>query len=212
MTCNVPRTADWMEFIHPDDRARYVVATSSSLRAGTSYEVECRLRRASDRTYRWHVGRVTAVAPPGMQSSSGVGSFADIQDYKIASKTRDVLDTVPHVVCIRDDEGCVDYVNARWTDFTGNAAAAGLGLGWLDFVQPEDRELLAARAAERRQSNAASIEAELRIRAVDGRYRWFHMRTVILAQEANLPRRWVSTSTDIDDSKGARTALISSEA
>lgn len=212
MRSNASRAANWMEFIHPDDRARYLAASSSSLLAGTSYEVECRLRRASDRTYRWHVGRVTAVRASTNAIVEWVGSFADIQDYKIASKTRDVLDTVPHIVCIHDDEGCVDYVNARWMEFTGNAAAAGLGAGWLDFIHPDDHALLAARAAERKQVTPFSVEAELRIRAADGRYRWFLMRTVILAQDANTARRWVSTSTDIDDSKCAQTALISSEA
>jgi diguanylate cyclase (GGDEF)-like protein/PAS domain S-box-containing protein len=212
MTCNTLHTADWIEFIHPDDRARYLAASSSSLLAGTSYEVECRLRRASDRTYRWHVGRVTAVRASTDAIVEWVGSFADIQDYKIASKTRDVLDTVPHIVCIHDDEGCVDYVNARWTEFTGNAAAAGLGDGWLEFIHPDDRVLLASQAAERKQGTSISVEAELRIRASDGRYRWFLMRTVVLAQDTNCTRRWVSTSTDIDDSKCAQAALISSEA
>jgi diguanylate cyclase (GGDEF)-like protein/PAS domain S-box-containing protein len=212
LTSSVPRTVDWMEFVHPDDRARCLAASSSSVLCGNSYEIECRLRRASDRTYRWHVGRVTPVSASTNAIVEWVGSFADIQDYKIASKTRDVLDTVPHIVCIHDDEGCVDYVNARWADFTGNAAVAGLGFGWLDYIHPDDRQLLAAQAGERTQSSATSIDAELRIRALDGRYRWFLMRTVILAQAANCSRRWVSTSTDIDDSKRAQTALISSEA
>jgi diguanylate cyclase (GGDEF)-like protein/PAS domain S-box-containing protein len=103
-------------------------------------------------------------------------------------------------------------VNERWIDFTGNTAEAGLGTGWIDYIHPDDRGLLAARAVERCQSKVTSVDAELRIRALDGRYRWFLTRTVVLAQDANCSRRWVSTSTEIDDSKRAQTALISSEA
>jgi PAS domain S-box-containing protein len=68
------------------------------------------------------------------------------------------------------DEGW-DYLNERWTDFTGRPPAEMLGRAWLDRVHPDDRDQAAAEytgaVAGRRP-----VLLEFRLLHQDGGYRW----------------------------------------
>src|SRR4051794_6153969 len=66
-----------------------------------------------------------------------------------------------------------DYVNRAWVEFTGRPLETQLGLGWLEAVHPDDREVrLAAFAA----AAGAPLVVEYRLRRHDGAYRWVSER------------------------------------
>src|SRR4051794_34099445 len=47
----------WNKLFHPNDLARTNAAWAEALRSGNPYDIEFRLKRASDGTYRWFLGR-----------------------------------------------------------------------------------------------------------------------------------------------------------
>jgi PAS domain S-box-containing protein len=72
----------WREPIHPDD----LDAIDTARATGQSYEVEYRLRRASDGAYRWHFARCLRVAEQ-QSSAYWLALAVDIDDRKRAEES-----------------------------------------------------------------------------------------------------------------------------
>ena len=75
-----------LEVIHPDDRGRVLDAWTEAVRSGEPLVVEYRLRRNSDGSYRWHLGR--AVPERGVRGAivGWIATATDIDDQKDAEK------------------------------------------------------------------------------------------------------------------------------
>ena len=74
--------------IHPEDRPRLAAARSRAIASGEGYDIELRIRRASDGAYRWHVGSVNPLKEAG-QVYGWVGTAADIHDIRTAQAALD---------------------------------------------------------------------------------------------------------------------------
>ena len=82
------RAHGWLAAIHPDDLFR---VTEEALHAANNrepYQVEYRLRRAADGSYRWHLARAIPALDEDGQVVCWYGSATDIEDLKQA---QDVL-------------------------------------------------------------------------------------------------------------------------
>jgi len=80
-------------------------------------------------------------------------------------------DTTPLMVWLTDPDGACTFLSQSWYDFTGQTAATGLGVGWLDALHPDDRaaaEAMWLSAGSRR----VAFRLDYRIRRADGVYRW----------------------------------------
>src|SRR5262249_3175534 len=91
-----------------------------------------------------------------------------------------VVDALPGLVWTARPDGQIDSINQRWTEFTGLAIEQSRGRGWQAAIHPED---LAPLLAGWRSVDAARapVEAEVRLRGSDGKYRWFLFRAHPLA-------------------------------
>jgi PAS domain S-box-containing protein len=74
----------WAASLHPDDRARAVTAWEEALTTGNDYRVECRMRRAADGEYRWHLLQSRPVRDAAGRISRWVGTGTDVHDRKEA--------------------------------------------------------------------------------------------------------------------------------
>jgi PAS domain S-box-containing protein len=74
----------WGSALHPDDEPRARSAWEAALRSGEMFQIECRLRRASDGVYRWQLGRAVAARGASGEIVSWSGTFTDIDDQKRA--------------------------------------------------------------------------------------------------------------------------------
>jgi PAS domain S-box-containing protein len=79
---------------------------------------------------------------------------------------------LPVLIWTAGADGTCDYVNERWSEFTGSPAADLLGWAWLDRVHPDDRDRV---VAEYTGAVAARgpVRLEFRMLHRDGEYRWF---------------------------------------
>lgn len=68
--------------IHPDDFDECQRRWNESIRTGHPYEIEYRLRRASDGQYRWHLGRALPVRDGDGIIVKWFGTCTDIHDQK----------------------------------------------------------------------------------------------------------------------------------
>lgn len=80
---------------------------------------------------------------------------------------------------------------------------------WQRLIHPDDLRLLQARIAAQTQSKERYFQAECRMRAKDGEWRWFLLRGAVTARDADgEPLRMLILQRDISEVKSAETALI----
>ena len=84
-------------------------------------------------------------------------------------------------------------------DFTGLGFEDSLGLGWLDAIHPDDREVTLRRWAEAAATGEYYVEHRVR-RTADGGYRWHQTRARPMdTGDGTEEGEWVGTMTDIHD-------------
>jgi PAS domain S-box-containing protein len=71
---------------HPDDLARVRQAWESAFAHGAPLEVQCRLRRANDGIFRWHLGRVVPERDDAGAVTGWIVTAADIESQKKAEE------------------------------------------------------------------------------------------------------------------------------
>jgi PAS domain S-box-containing protein len=72
---------DWLDVVHPDDRARVADSWAEAVRTQTTHEQEYRLRR-HDGQYRWHLVRTVPQRGADGRVRSWVGCGTDIEDQR----------------------------------------------------------------------------------------------------------------------------------
>ena len=75
----------WQNVLHSSDLSVAVESWTKSIATGAPYDVDFRLLRASDRTYRWHHASARQVKGP--KGSIWVGSNIDIDADRRATET-----------------------------------------------------------------------------------------------------------------------------
>src|SRR6202451_4512798 len=110
-----------------------------------------------------------------------------------------IIHTAPDIIFSRKADGSRDYISDRFYEFTGAAPSSANDFGWLDYVHPEDKQKAMADWLLCVESGA-NYEAEYRMQAKDGNYRWFRARAVPIQIDGKIVR-WYGTCSDIHDSK-----------
>ncbi|HEX8774503.1 MAG TPA: PAS domain S-box protein [Pyrinomonadaceae bacterium] len=77
----------WKNALHPDDVTPSRERWYRCVDTGTEYKIEYRFRRASDGTYRWHLGRALPMRDQDGQIVRWFGTSTDIDDQKRAEES-----------------------------------------------------------------------------------------------------------------------------
>jgi PAS domain S-box-containing protein len=150
---------------------------------------------------------------------TGISGLArDITDRKRAenamreSEQRFVLlaESLPQIVWVASADGRTEYVNRRWSEYSGMDLEDTQGRGWVVGLHPDDREDFQA------HWNSALVtgeplEVEVRLRRADGAYQWFLARGVPVRGADGRILRWFGTDTNIDNQKRAEAELRASD-
>lgn len=78
---------EWVEVIHPDDRHSVRRAWSISLKTGVPFEMEFRVRRGSDNTWRYHTARAEALHRADGTIEKWLGIATEIEERLQAEAT-----------------------------------------------------------------------------------------------------------------------------
>jgi PAS domain S-box-containing protein len=122
-----------------------------------------------------------------------------------------VVDVLPGLVWSALPDGRVELLSRRWRAYTGLDLSEPSDAHWQAAIHPEDLPLW----LERWRSMSTSEqpwELELRLRRVDGAYRWFLCRACPQVGASGQIIRWCGVNTDIDDRKRAENDLRAIEA
>ncbi|MDP3844164.1 MAG: histidine kinase dimerization/phospho-acceptor domain-containing protein, partial [Oxalobacteraceae bacterium] len=74
----------WRLVIHPNDLQPFIDRWTSAFVSGEAFEVEYRLKKASDGVHRWHLHRISPVKDATGHVVKWVGTSTDIEDQKQA--------------------------------------------------------------------------------------------------------------------------------
>ncbi|GJD04360.1 HSP90-like protein [Colletotrichum higginsianum] len=143
--------ADSWGSIHPDDRDEYLKAWRRSLRTGKQFSRTVRIRRF-DGAYRWFYARAVASRDKRGVTRQFLGSYMDIHDQHIAelkaarqeeieaseAKHRLLANFIPQMIFTATEDEGITFANDQWLSYTGQSFEYSLGLGFMDFVHPDD--------------------------------------------------------------------------
>jgi PAS domain S-box-containing protein len=120
------------------------------------------------------------------------------------------VDAIPAFIWSARADGSPEFLNRRWSDYTGLASEEVTRLGWKSVVHPDDLLNLVNAFGKELESHG-SFSVENRIRRFDGIYRWFLTQGSPLYDETGAVNHWHGINTDIDDQKRAEETLRTSE-
>jgi PAS domain S-box-containing protein len=117
-------------------------------------------------------------------------------------KLREAIETIPAMVWIAGPDWTVQFRNRRVVDYTGLPQFGKGEKGAAISVHPEDQDRIVRRLGAS-SASGEPFEEEMRIRRIDGEYRWFLCRAVPLRDKRGKIVKWYGAATDIEDRKRA---------
>src|SRR5258705_9786976 len=154
----------------------------------------------------------------GVQNASGsrefIGAVTDITERKTAeekiraqeAELRQILDFVPQLVGVLGPHAERLYANRITLSYLGVTLDEWRQRDRRSEVHPDDVDKIKAHI-DRSLMIGAAGELEMRLRAGDGTYRWFLVRSNPLRDDQGQLVRWFIAYTDIEDRKKAEERL-----
>ena len=207
-----PTVDSVVQRVHPSDRVVAQQVIDRASRTGTDFELEHRLLLPDGR-----VKYVHAIAR-AVQDASGhrefIGAVTDITARKTAeewaraqeAELRQILDFVPQLVGVLGPHAERLYANRMTLSYFGATLDEWRQTDRRSEVHPDDVDKIRA-YIDRSLRTGAAGELEMRLRAGDGTYRWFLVRSNPLRDDQGQLVRWYIAYTDIEDRKRAEERL-----
>jgi PAS domain S-box-containing protein len=125
---------EWIDKIHPDDRAATLANWERAKATRTGFEIEHRLQRGEGEWWL-AVSRGVPVVEPDGRVSEWIGTSTDISGRRAAetalaaalTNTREILESITDAFYAIDADGRITYVNARAMELWGRSGASLLG-------------------------------------------------------------------------------------
>ena len=199
----------WEQLIHPDDKAWVLEWLNAHLQNdAVPYRLEYRMLTRSGE-WKWIANYAKVVTRDSQGNPLRMaGIHHDISDRKQIEEAlrqreeqfRIIANTIPQIVWTATPGGSTDYVNQRWSDYTGLPPEAALGLSWLDLIHPDD--IPATQEFWQTASETAlSYQVEYRLRRSDGMFRWHLVKGSPMRNQQGQIIKWFGSCTDIHDQK-----------
>lgn len=112
-----------------------------------------------------------------------------------------LAESLPLIVWTALPDGYVNFVNSKWTDYTGLESKEAYGDGWQRALHPADFEKATTRFKHCFETGEL-FENEHRLLDLNTRqYRWFLVQGVPVRDREGNIKIWFGTATDIDEQK-----------
>ncbi|TAK41839.1 MAG: EAL domain-containing protein [Betaproteobacteria bacterium] len=191
----VPKsTREWLDLIHPDDRASFRAKSIEAGRRGLRMNAEYRIRRTDG---AWIDIRQVMEPLEGQADADEqmrwFNTLQDISEQKQAEEAlraaedryRDLVEHSHDLICTHDLEGNLLSVNEAGVRLTGYSRETLLRMNLIDLLAPGMRTSFLAYLAEVRTRGIAS--GLMLVRTAGGEARWWEYRNTLRTQGVAVP-------------------------
>lgn len=211
----------WLSCLHPDDQNSVFAVVNQTLQQRQEY-YEDEFRILHPQGVRWMAARGQVFFNATGDVVRMIGNVQDITDRKhIERQLQDrerqfttLAEASPSAIFqFNTATNCI-YVNRRWSQLTGYSAEAGLGMGWIDTIHPDERDRLATAWLEWCADAKAPgrFEVEGRILHPDGSVVDYICQAVPELNSDGSVVGYIGTLIDVTERKRIEKALVASEA
>jgi PAS domain S-box-containing protein len=198
------------EVMHPEDAgpARAALRQLAMAPTGSVINLVTRVRHR-DGSWKWVEAVLTNLI--GQPDIGGiVCNYRDVTDSRRAEEAlrlseqryRLLAESLPNMICVRDEKGRVLYCNSHWCQYRGVCFEDATKVDWTAGIPHED--LMALTPPPWVTGIRQAWEGECRFRrASDGEYRWHVIRILPLPDETGSRAKWIAITTDIHERKQA---------
>ncbi|HEV3059793.1 MAG TPA: sigma 54-interacting transcriptional regulator [Vicinamibacterales bacterium] len=207
-----PTFEEFLALVHPDDRDFVAQEIRTMLAEHRGFDFTKRIVRP-DQSIR-HVRYVGTRATNSGVSQRFVGTGIDVTEHEVLTSAlrksegelRQILDLTPQLVGVLGPQAERLYANRVTLSYFGVTLDEWRQRDRRSEVHPDDADRIKAHI-DRSLTTGAARELEMRLRAGDGTYRWFIVRSNPLRDDQGQLVRWYVAYTDIEDRKRAEERL-----
>jgi len=201
-----PTIPEYLALVHPEDREFVTQEIQTMLAGHRGFDFTKRIVRP-DGAVR-HVRCVGVPTTLGGMPQAFVGTGMDVTEQeeltralrKSEGELRQILDLTPQLVGVLGPQAERLYANRVTLSYFGLTLDEWRQRDRRPDVHPDDFDRLTAHI-DRSLTTGTAGELEMRLRAADGTYRWFLVRSNPLRDEQGQVVRWYVAYTDIEDRK-----------
>ena len=121
-----------------------------------------------------------------------------------------LTEAIPQQIWRTDGQGCIEYCNHHLCDYLGQRTEELKGEVFFNVIHSEDKQLF-RQGWQAALKSGARFEIEARVRAADGAYRWFLVRSIPQRWEDGQIARWYGIHIDIQQQHRAQQNLVQAQ-
>jgi len=205
-------SAEYVDLIHPDDRAQFLANLERSADSLTAFHAEFR-HRAKDGAYVWLRCDAGVVVDGSGAPPTWHGVMFDLTPQKEAeAKYRALIEQIPAITYTTTVEDGVErftYVSPQIATILGYDPATFLGMElerWVELIHPDDRDRAYGRLRLAGISGLTD-RSEYRVRTKDERWVWLRDEATRLSDDVSGPQHWQGVLIDLTESKALAAKL-----
>jgi len=171
---------DWIQRLHPEDRARTVQHFIDAVNGATEQlSSQYRIIRPNDGQVRWIATEARIERSPDSQPLRLVGAHIDITDLAVAKEAlreseerfRLIANSAPVPMWVTRLDRKRAFANQAYVDFLGVDYDEALAFDWRKILHPDDGERIVKESVAG-EASLRPFVLEARYRRSDGQWRW----------------------------------------
>jgi PAS domain S-box-containing protein len=205
---------DWIDRVHPEDRALAETAARRCFERGVPYTIEYRILRADDGAERWLQSHGSRIDYADSRLSRFVGVSFDVTDRKRAeeelreseARFRAIFEQANDFLVTTTLDNEITSVNPAVIEAIGYPADEIIGRSINDFMDP-DQFALSMDAFNRKLEHGGSTRLTVKVRARDGRELIWEVNSQLSLDEQGRPVALHAIARDMTEAKRAEAHL-----